>query len=186
MRGFSLPEVLVVMAVLLIISGFTVPIVNRAVNVYRLNSVATQVASNIKSARFAAIRRDALVNWQITQNGNTTTVFVDTDRDGVFDANVQAAIFNTNINVVAGGVPNTAGLAGLIGVGALTPIPPANGNVTFDSRGAVTGVPTAYVVYASDSTNGGAAANYRAVVLMPSGLTQVWMSASNGAWTRLN
>lgn len=187
MRGFSLTELLVVVAVMLVISGITVPIVNRAVNAYRLNSITSQVNSNIKSARFTAIRRDALVNWQITQNGNATTVFVDTDRDAVFDASTPGAIFNTYINVVpAAGVPNTGGLAGLIGVAALTPIPPGNGNVTFDGRGAVTGAPTAYAVYVSDSPNGGATANYRAVILMPSGLTQIWMAASDGAWQQMN
>src|ERR1700737_5126982 len=81
MRGFSLLEILVVVAVILIVTGITVPVVNRSVMPYRLTDAATQVTSNIKMARFEAIRTDALVNWQITKEGNTTTMFVDTDPD---------------------------------------------------------------------------------------------------------
>jgi prepilin-type N-terminal cleavage/methylation domain-containing protein len=187
MRGFSLLEILVVVAVILIVTGITVPIVNRSVMVYRLTDAASQVNSNIKMARFEAIRKDALVNWQITKAGNTTTMFVDADRDAVFDAAVRAVILNTNVNVVAAaGVPNTAGLAAGVGVGALTAVNPANTAITFDARGSVTGVPVAYAVYLSDTPNGGATANYRAVVLLPSGIMQLWMAASDGAWRQLN
>jgi type IV fimbrial biogenesis protein FimT len=189
MRGFSLLEMLVVVTVILIITGITVPIVNRSVTAYRLTDAATQVNSNIKMARLEAIRRDAQVNWQITKGGNITTMFVDTDRDGIFDAAVRAAILNTNINVIAAaGVPNTAGLAAGVGVAAITAVNPANTAITFDARGAVSipAVPAVYAVYLSDTPNGGAAANYRAVVLLPSGIMQLWTAASDGAWSQIN
>src|ERR1700730_14523290 len=92
MRGFSMLELLVVLGVVLIVTGFTLPVVNRSVMTYRLTDAATQINSNIKMARFEAIRTDALVNWQITKAGNTTTMFVDTDRDAVFDTKVRAVI----------------------------------------------------------------------------------------------
>ncbi|HXM97048.1 MAG TPA: prepilin-type N-terminal cleavage/methylation domain-containing protein [Candidatus Dormibacteraeota bacterium] len=188
MRGFSLLEILVVVAVILIVTGITVPVVNRSVMTYRLTDAATQVTSNIKMARFEAIRTDALVTWQIKQAANTTTMFVDTDRNGTFSPKVKAVIFNSNINVVpVGTVPNTGGLGGAMGLAAApTAVNPAAAAITFDARGAVTGVPTAYAVYVSDSPNGGATANYRAVILLPSGLTQVWLAASDGAWRQLN
>lgn len=187
MQGFSLLELLVVVGVILVITAFTVPVVNRAVSVYRVGDVATQVNSSIKMARLEAIRRDAQVNWQILKSGNTTTVFGDINQSGVVNANERASIFNGSANVItAGGVPNTTGLAAAIGVAALTPIPPANGSVTFDGRGAVTGVPSAYAVYVSDNGAGGAAATYRAIILLPSGLTQVWMAASDGVWRQVN
>ncbi|HZV60470.1 MAG TPA: prepilin-type N-terminal cleavage/methylation domain-containing protein [Candidatus Eremiobacteraceae bacterium] len=186
-RGFSLLEILVAVGILLVLTGITVPIASRAIQTYRLTDVATQVAGNIKMARFEAIRKDALVNWQIKQAGNTTTVFVDPDRAGNFGPKVKAAIFNTNLNVVpADDVPNTAGLAVAIGAKTLTPVNPLNTAITFDARGAVTGVPTAYAVYISDNTPGSPGANYRAVILLPSGITQIWLAASDGAWRQLS
>jgi prepilin-type N-terminal cleavage/methylation domain-containing protein len=189
MRGFSLLEILVVVSVILIITGITVPIVNRSVLVYRLANAASQVNSNIKTARFEAIRTDTQVNWQITKGGNTTTMFVDPGRAGVYNATVRAVILNTNVNVIAAaGVPNTAGLAAGVGVAAITAVNPANTAITFDARGAVSipAVPAAYAVYLSDTPNGGAAANYRAVILLPSGIMQIWMAASDGAWSQIN
>lgn len=187
MRGFSMVELLVVVAAILIVTSITIPIVNRSVMTYRLTDAATRVTSNIKMARFEAIRSDALVNWQIQQAGGTTTMYADVDRNGVVGPRDRAVIFNNNINVVsAGTVPNTAGLGGAMGLAAApTAVDPANTAITFDARGAVTGVPRAYAVYVSDS-NGGANANYRAVILLPSGLTQVWLAASDGAWQQLN
>ncbi|HEV7454718.1 MAG TPA: prepilin-type N-terminal cleavage/methylation domain-containing protein [Candidatus Saccharimonadales bacterium] len=189
MRGFSLLEILVVVAVILIVTGVTVPIVNRSVMVYRLTDAASQVNSNIKMARFEAIRRDAPADWRITKAGNTTTMFVNAARDGVFNAAARAVILNTNVNVIASaGVPNTAGLAAAVGVGALTAVNPANTTISFDARGSVmpVAVPAAYAVYLSDTPNGGAAANYRAVVLLPSGIMQQWMSAADGTWVQMN
>src|SRR6202158_1515190 len=117
MRGFSLLEILVVVAVILIVTGITVPVVNRSVMTYRLTDAATQVTSNIKMARFEAIRTDALVTWQIKEAANTTTMFVDTDRNGTFSPKVKAVIFNSNIHVVpVGTVTTTGGLRGAMGL----------------------------------------------------------------------
>lgn len=183
MRGFTLIEIIVVLAIIMIITAVATPSFVRTIQNYRLTDVATQVTGNLKSARFEAIKRDALVDWKISQTGNTTTVWVDPDRDGVFDGNDKGAIFNTDINVVAA-ANAPPGLSGQVGVAALTAVGPGNGTITFDSRGAVTGAPAVYVVYVSDSPTAG---NYfRAVILLPSGITQVWSAGTAGAWQQLN
>jgi prepilin-type N-terminal cleavage/methylation domain-containing protein len=183
MRGFSLTELLIVMAVILIVTAIAVPSFVRATQNYRLTDVASQVAGIMKSARFEAIRENNRYTWRISQAGNTTTVW-DADVNGVVDATEKLAIFNTNINVVAaGGVPNTAGLATAITVQALTAVTPANATLTFDSRGSVTGAPAAYAVYVSDAPNGGT--SFRAVILLPSGITQIWSAPAAGTWQQL-
>jgi hypothetical protein len=62
--------------------------------------------------------------------------------------------------------------------------------IFFDPRGAVNfplsagGVPTVYVFYVGpvfQSTQ-----DYRAVAVMPSGITQVWAGSAAGAWHQIN
>jgi prepilin-type N-terminal cleavage/methylation domain-containing protein len=184
MRGFTLVELLIVVTVILIVTATATPMFVRAIQNYRLTDAATQVAAIMKAARFEAIQRNTTVIWRISQAGNTTRLWVDINRDGVFNPTEKLVQFNTNINVVApAGAPNAAGLAAAIGVAGLTAVPPANGNLTFDSRGAVTNPPAAYVVYISEAPTAG---NYfRAVILLPSGITQVWTAGAGGAWQEL-
>jgi prepilin-type N-terminal cleavage/methylation domain-containing protein len=186
MRGFSLTELLIVMAVILIVTAIATPFVVGAIQNYKLTDAATKVAGMMKFARFEAIRKDKPGDWRISQAGNTTTVWADPDQDGAAAPTDQQALFNTNINVVAAGtVPNTAGLAAAIGVAALTAVSPAGSTLTFDARGAVVKVPpTAYAVYLSDAPAVGT--SFRAVILLPSGITQVWSATAAGVWQQFN
>lgn len=184
MHGFSLPEVLIVLTVLLILTAIATPSFVRATQNYRLTDAASQVAGVMKATRFEAIQRDTTYVWRVSQAGNTTNIW-DSDVNGVVDAKEKMAQFTSNVNVVAAGTaPDTGGLASAIGVPALTAVPPASGNLTFDARGAVTGAPAIYAVYLSNAPNGGT--SYRAVILLPSGITQIWAATSAGGWHQLD
>ena len=66
----------------------------------------------------------------------------------------------------------------------------ANGSITFDARGAIRqgiGGPVAnsvYVFYVGNAN--GPEAGYRAVVLLPSGSTQIWSAPSGGPWRQVS
>jgi len=53
------------------------------------------------------------------------------------------------------------------------------GAITFDTRGAVSGL-AAYVFYVGSDID--PEFGYRAVVLLPSGSTQIWTAPNGGAW----
>ena len=55
-RGFSLLELMIVVAIAVIVSAIAVPVVTRAVATYRLNSSGTAVASMLEMARLTAVK----------------------------------------------------------------------------------------------------------------------------------
>jgi hypothetical protein len=70
-----------------------------------------------------------------------------------------------------------------LGPTTLTPLSSTPGSITFDARGAVSPI-AAYVLYVGSVTN--PEFGYRAVILLPSGATQVWTAPSGGPWQRVS
>src|SRR5271155_2935428 len=81
-NGFSLVELVLSLAVLLVITTLAVPVVVRSLQTYQLNSTASQLAGMLKFAKFDAIRQNTKVSCQIQQNGTTWLVWVDSNGDG--------------------------------------------------------------------------------------------------------
>lgn len=188
-RGFSLIEVVIALAVILILSAVALPAFVNAYRMYQLTDAATQFAGLLKFTRFEAIRLNTNVSCQIQQVASVppvTNAWADslpTPEDGVEDPNEKQLIFSGAANLVpAGAVPNAAGLAAAAGVPALATVPLANGFVTFDRRGAVNPAQV-YVFYLSNQNDPGAGA--RAVILLPSGSVQIWKADSLGNWVSL-
>lgn len=59
--GFTLVEILVVMAVIAIMAGMSAPVVLDAMEQYYINSAGQQVVSTIRAARFQAVARNSSV-----------------------------------------------------------------------------------------------------------------------------
>jgi type IV fimbrial biogenesis protein FimT len=184
-HGFSMVELLVVLAVSLIILATATPSFVHAYRGYQMRDAAARVAGVLRLTRFEAIRRNTPVNCLVQGNANTSSIWTDSDGDGVEQLNETQTLLNGGINLLsAGNVPNVAGLAAAVGVGALTVLSPADATtVTFDARGAVN-PPGVYVLYVSNVSIPNA--SYRAVVLLPSGSIQVWSAGASGQWRRYN
>ncbi len=188
-RGFSLVEVVIALAVILILSAVALPAFVNAYRTYQLTDAATQFAGLLKFTRFEAIRLNTNVNFQIQQTASVppvTNMWADSlpaPQDGVEDPSEKQLLFSGAVNLVpASAVSNAAGLAAAAGVPALATVPLANGIVTFDSRGAVN--PTqVYAFYLSNLNDPSVGA--RAVVLLPSGSIQIWKADSAGNWVSL-
>lgn len=192
MRGFTIVELVIVLAVIMIVTAISVPSFLRIIRIYRLNDAATQVAGIMKFTRYEAIRRNVgpglgvggALRTQILQGAAGTNIFTDSNYSGTVQSTETQILLTGNVNLVSAATPpNTAGLAAAVGVAALTNVSITNGTVAFDQRGAVT--PAAVnVLYIGNPAvpNLG----YRAVVLLPSGSVQIWATDSSGIWSQLN
>lgn len=185
-RGFTMVELVVVLAVIMVITGVALPSFMRAYQYYQLSDGATRMANVIKFTRYEAIRRNTPVNYVIGQPGAITTAWTDSNGNGAVDPGERQVVFSTNVTLAgAGTVPNQAGLTAAAGVGPLIPLSNTNAAVQFDQRGAVNPPPAgALVSYVSNTV--APAAGYRAVVLLPSGSIQLWGADAAGNWTFLH
>jgi prepilin-type N-terminal cleavage/methylation domain-containing protein len=188
--GFSLVELAVSLAVILVISAVAIPVMVRTLRVYQLNSTANQLASIIKFTRFEAIRRNRQVSCRIVQNGANWQVWADSNDNFLADGpEPQMFVTGSDTLLPAGSAPSPAAIIAALGPGVtgltLTPRSGANGEIRFDQRGTSVGTNTIYVLYlgnAADQSFG-----YRAVLVLPSGVVQVWTaSLLTGDWKRLS
>lgn len=185
--GFSLLELVIGLAIILVVSSVAIPAIDRTLKVYRLNSGTSQVADQIQAARFEAIRRN-LATSCLTQRiaANTYRIWTDTNNDGLFQATEKSIQVTGNPSLVDGGAIPTAGaLAGTVGVAAMTTLSGSGGitAIAFDPRGATVaaGVNVFYVENPGRPQDG-----YRAIVILPSGSVQIWSGSNGGAWVRMN
>ena len=186
--GFSLVELVVSLAIVLILSAIALPSLTRSYRTYQLNDAATRLAAMLKFARFEAIRRNTTAFCHVQQISGIWTVWADTVATNTApDPTVpppQLVLIDSAVLLPAAGLPAPASIVTGVGGGSLTTLSGANGSVNFDARGAVTPVPnTSYVLYIGSVTN--PEFGYRAVVLLPSGITQVWTAPSSGPWARV-
>src|ERR1700688_882330 len=191
-RGFSLVELVVVVAIVMVVSGIAIPQITLTLRSYQVTSAASQVADTIKFSRFEAIRRNSPMSFLASWSGVRWGVGTDSNGDGTLQASERQYEITGNVTLLtAAGVPTSAALAGAINVPAVTVI---SGNVAtqtiaFDPRGAINfalstgGVTTVYVLYVGPTTQ--STQDYRAVVVMPSGITQVWAGNAASGWHQI-
>jgi len=178
-RGFSMVELVVAIAIMLVIMAIAIPNFLRAMNTYRLGSTAIDVANMLQRARYEAIKRNANISCRAIPPGNPTTVYIDLNANLAMDPDEPRVLLPTDIQFV--GAPPAPGPASM-GPGYAGAQPPA-GSITFDARGAVVpgaGGPTVYVVYMGYPQD--ASYGYRAITVTPSGKTKVWRAQAGGAW----
>src|SRR5213082_1978737 len=197
--GFSMVELVVSICVMLILTALAIPSLMRSMRSYQLNSAAASVSDMLKFTRFEAVRRNTQINLQFTQNGPTWLVWTDSFGAGnggpINSRDKQQVIAGYPALLPSGVAPTPSAISASLGGAALTTLSGANGSVTFDARGAIrqgiggavsNSVYVFYIGNANDSDSG-----YRAVVLLPSGSTQIWTgtttpSPPNPAWLRVD
>jgi prepilin-type N-terminal cleavage/methylation domain-containing protein len=186
-HGFSMIELLAVMAVILVVSAVSTPSFIRAYQYYQVSDAAARMVNVIKYTRYEAIRRNVPVNYVIAPRAPAgTTVWTDSNGDGVADNTERQMIFSGTVNLLApgnlpaGAVPNLVVAAN---VGPLIPLSNTAAVVQFDQRGAVNPPPAgAMVSFVGYPGVVGQGAGYRAVILLPSGSMQLWKADISGTW----
>ena len=183
-RGFSLIELAVSMAVVLILTAIALPTLTRSYRAYQLNDSANRLSGMLKFTRFEAIRRNKPISCQILQNGTDWYVWSDSNGDGAVDPTETQYLITGIVTLLPDGVaPAPSAIIAAVG-GSPTTLSGSNGFVKFDPRGAVTftGAPSVYIFYLGDISVPDY--GYRAIVLLPSGVTQIWTAPAGGTWQR--
>jgi type IV fimbrial biogenesis protein FimT len=187
-NGFSLVELVLSLAVLLVITTLAIPVVVRSLQNYQLNSTASQLAGMLKFAKFDAIRQNTSVSCQIKQSGANWIVWVDSNGDLIANgAEPQMIIGGSFTLLPAGSVPSPASITATLGPGfshySWVVLSGSNTSIKYDQRGVIDAgaVYALYLGSASDPNVG-----YRAIITMPSGAVQVWTADSTGNWQRVS
>jgi prepilin-type N-terminal cleavage/methylation domain-containing protein len=177
--GYSLVEMMMTLAIGLILVSVALPTMIGAIQAYRLNSVAQQVANLAELTRYTAIRRNTLISLrQVVQNGNTI-LFVDLDGDGNLGPTEPLVMLPSDMQLPNSQCPKAdpkiPGLAATVDFA---------GQFTFDYRGTLNFPPGSQLVtyflalgYASQSQYG-----CRAITVTPMGQTKLWKAPDNAAW----
>jgi prepilin-type N-terminal cleavage/methylation domain-containing protein len=192
-KGFSMVELLVVLLIIMVFSAIAIPQIAITLRTYQVSSAANQVADAIKFSRFEAIRRNTTMKFLTSWSGVRYWVGTDSNGDGTLQTSErQYDITGTVTLLTAAGVPSSAALPAALIVPNITVLSgnAATQTIAFDPRGAVNfplsagGVQTVYVFYVGPTTQ--STQDYRAVVVMPSGITQVWAGNASSGWHQLN
>jgi len=187
-NGFSLVELVLSLAVLLIITTLAVPVVVRSLQSYQLNATASQLAGMLKYAKFDAIRQNTKVSCQIQQSGTMWLVWVDSNGNSQPDGGEPQMFIGGSFTLVSGGVPSTTPITTTLGPGfssyAWVVLSGSNNSITYDQRGVIDGGSAVYALYLGNPND--PSSGYRAIITMPSGAVQVWAAASNGNWHRVS
>ena len=89
-RGFSVLELLIVVAMISVLTGFALIQIVRARQIMTRTNTARQFASYLEKARLDSVRRHAMTSTQMAQiqivNANYYTVTIDSDGDSALNA----------------------------------------------------------------------------------------------------
>jgi prepilin-type N-terminal cleavage/methylation domain-containing protein len=190
-NGFSLVELVLSLAVLLVITTLAIPVVVRSLQAYQLNSTASQLAGMLKFAKFDAIRQNTQVSCQIkwTAGGPYWLVWVDSNGNTIPDgAEPQMIVGGSFTLLPASAVPSPAPITATLGPGfpslSWIVLSGSDNSITYDQRGVLVAGGSVFALYLGNPNDPNS--GYRAIITMPSGAVQVWTSSSAGNWQRVS
>lgn len=178
--GYSLVEMMMTLAIGLVLASIALPTMIRAIQSYRLNSVAQQVANLIELTRYTAIRRNSVMFLQMTVKNGNTIFYVDLNGNTTLDPNEPMVMLPSDMQL-ANNKPLTPDGTST----GLAPTQDFTARMAFDYRGTVNfsgGGPIAAYFLALGYVN---QAQYgcRAITVTPMGQSKVWKAPAGGTWT---
>jgi Tfp pilus assembly protein FimT len=182
-------ELAVSLTVLLILTAIAIPSLMRSFRTYQLNDAASRLADMLKFTRFEAVRQNKQVNFRMQASGSGWIIGVDSNGDGTIGVDEKQEVIAGFATLLGSGVaPSPTAITTALGGSALTTMSGSAGAVTFDARGAIrvanavsSNVDVFYIGSTSDPEFG-----FRAVILLPSGSTQIWTAPNGGAWQQIS
>ncbi len=179
-RGFTLLELMIVVAILLVISAMGIPRALDSLNSIRLHSAAQDYAELIMQVRMRAVRDNATYQagcaspTTSTLDACTTTFVIQTLANVQVSSSVSAQV-PSNV-VFSSTAPSTALSPGFTTASSVTAQPAFNGRglPCQVSSGVCTVGSTGYLNYLK-LTSGSATTGWAAVTVSPGGRTRVWM-----------
>jgi prepilin-type N-terminal cleavage/methylation domain-containing protein len=178
--GYSLVEMMMTLAIGLILVSVALPTMIGAIQGYRLNSSAQQVANLVELTRYTAIRRNAVIKLQTAVKNGNRIFYIDLHGNGLLEANEPMVVLPADMQL-ANGQPLTPNATST----GLSPTQDFVTQIAFDYRGTVNfppGSPTAAYFLALGYVN---QAQYgcRAITVTPMGQTKIWKAPASGTWT---
>lgn len=176
--GYSLVEMMMTLAIGLILLSVAMPMMIGAIQSYRLNSAAQQVANLIDLTRYTAIRNNKVTSLQSTVQNGITILYIG---NGQMQANEPRVMLPSDI-VFANGdslIPARASTG-------LANMQDFSNQIAFDSRGVLNfaggGIaPVPYFLALGFSTR--VDSGYRAITVTPMGQTKMWRGPASGVWS---
>ena len=181
--GFSMIELVVSICVMLILTALAVPSLMRSLRTYELNSAAAGVSDIMKYTRFEAVRQNRKMSFLLAPSGTGWIVWTGRPADtapAAIEKQLPVAGF---VSLVTAGFPAGPNIAGSGALHVLSGSVCTPACFAFDSRGAVSNL-QGYVMYVGGINDPDT--SYRAIVLLPSGSTQVWSAPAGGPWHQVN
>lgn len=192
-HGFSLVEMIIAVAVIMILAAITAPTVVNTVADINLRYSAVNISGILQSARITAVQKNSFFSIQpVAQGSGQTGYFVDLSagKTGTYSIGYPMITLGSNITVHTGtgsGAPNESGFISTLNfVGLYSGTTPGS----FNARG-LPCAPTPPTCAANSGqgfvyflSRPGFAGNisWAAVVITPSGRVQVWTCDSAGNW----
>jgi len=185
--GFTILELIIVAAIVIVVAAIAVPTFSPTIGLYRARAAAVSAAGLMQQARIAAIRADSFYSVKTTTGSSGTAVmWVDEDGDGSVDNNEPQIGLSSGVSFVtsppaaisstqAGGfTPNVGGSSSTSWVAWSSrglPCVPNAGSTTCSITPASGN--TGYVYYIKANAIG-STAQYSAVTITPAGRVKVW------------
>jgi len=193
-EGFSLVELLVVVAIIMIISAMAMPNIISSIRKARLRSAGSEIGGFIEQVRMTSVRENNVMYIRNTVVNGVVTWYGDRNRNGLLDVGEPRVGMNTTLTIANAGFPpataamkaNNPGGAGstFFQLSTMTDGTPAAPDLGFNTRGLpcqviatgacnrlnAAGVPTNMIVYLRNDNNG-----YLAVTMSANGKLRIWL-----------
>jgi type II secretory pathway pseudopilin PulG len=182
-------ELAVSLAVLLILTAIAIPSLMRSFRTYQLNDAASRLADMLKFTRFEAVRKNTQVSLLMQASGTGWIIGVDSNNNSIVDLSEKQEMVAGFATLLPSGVaPSPTAISTALGGAAFTTLSGNPGSVTFDARGAirVAGSVSASIFAFYIGSSADPEFGYRAVILLPSGSTQIWTAPAGGAWQQIS
>jgi prepilin-type N-terminal cleavage/methylation domain-containing protein len=199
-KGFSIVELVVAMAVVLIISAIAMPKVVNSIYSMRLRSSAYELSGLMQAARMQAVRDNTYYYVCYATSNNITQAWITNDGtcpSSSLTATVKQVQFGGNVTISSSSIPNASNLTGQLSftptTGSVASAKPAFGprgvpcyvvSSRCDNIVTVGGSTqtVSFILYQTDARTSGSN-GWAALTVSPSGRTQVWMY-SGTTWRR--
>jgi prepilin-type N-terminal cleavage/methylation domain-containing protein len=192
-RGFSLIELMLVVAVIMVLAAVSVPALMKTVSDIGMRYTASDLASLFQSTRMQAVKRNTFYSVQPGTLASGQQIYYMEKPATAYAAGDPMMPISSDITITQGagsGAPNeTAFLTSLaftVNASAAAPSFNARGLPCIATAAACpTNTTNGFVVFMSKNASFGNSP-WAAVVVNPSGRVQIWTSDSNGNWVQRN
>lgn len=194
LQGFTLAELIVVVTIILVVGGLSIPNLTRAIDSSRLKGATQTLAAAYQDARIRATQKNTSYEVLVSPIGITPAqVCIDLDGDGTCGAGDPVTTFPTQVSVSNLGVPVPLGPGQLTYLTTDTEHPAPGNSLTWNAlglpcqRSSATAPCTAtgWVQYLQLQRSNGDVM-YAAVTVTPTGRVKTWIfipsSNGNGQW----